>query len=299
MPEPYVRAQRARQTKGIIEYGPIDSFAAPDDHAPASAPAAPAPASTMTPPSAPKPIPDPPSHQLENTPMRSKALPRASQPFPLPSPEPYSPPRSLQYDDEAALTSDDESFLPDISELLAKTRPQSQRDPNNSPQAVKSSSASSQVTSTSAKKVHKPAVFANPQGKTSSAAASLPNLRSPTKSLAVPSSTSKGKRKAELIKTQSSPKCWEPLAKRSKPNSNQPRKHDKFWHLDGNIVINIANTHFKLHRSRLAEQSQYFSGIFELNDGVEFLDGRPVYTVTSVSVKDFEILLHCFGRRYV
>jgi hypothetical protein len=84
--------------------------------------------------------------------------------------------------------------------------------------------------------------------------------------------------------------------KRSKPNSIQPRKHDKFWHLDGNIIINIENTHFKLHRSRLAEQSQYFADLFERKDGltgmdVEEMDGRPVYTVTDVSVKDFEVLL--------
>lgn len=106
-------------------------------------------------------------------------------------------------------------------------------------------------------------------------------------------SESKGKRKAELFTPQASP---EPPVKRSKSNPIQPRRHENFWHLDGNIIINIKNTHFKLHRSRLAEQSQYFSDLFQRKDGligmdVEEMDGRPVYTVTHVSVKDFEVLL--------
>jgi len=45
------------------------------------------------------------------------------------------------------------------------------------------------------------------------------------------------------------------------------RRHKRYWLLDGSVVLHIKDTMFKLHRSRLAQQSQYFTTLFaERND---------------------------------
>jgi hypothetical protein len=109
-------------------------------------------------------------------------------------------------------------------------------------------------------------------------------------------SVSKGKRKAELLSTRS-PHSTEPVAKRTKSNHSHPCKHDEFYRLDGNTIIEIDNsTCFKLHRSRLALQSKYFAELFErkdsIIDGLEMVNSHPLYTVSGVSVKDFAALLN-------
>jgi len=83
-------------------------------------------------------------------------------------------------------------------------------------------------------------------------------------------------------------------------------RHKTYWLLDGSVVLRIKDTMFKLHRSRLAQQSQYFAtlfaerndrGVLILDDGEEEiveldeLDGCPVYRLERVSVKDFTRLL--------
>ena len=108
--------------------------------------------------------------------------------------------------------------------------------------------------------------------------------------------TSKAKRKAESLSTPSPRKNLEPTPKRPKSKHLYPRKHDEFYHLDGNVIIEINNsTHFKLHRSRLARQSDYFADLFERKDGVvealEMVDNHPLYTVSGVSIQDFTVLL--------
>lgn len=117
----------------------------------------------------------------------------------------------------------------------------------------------------------------------------------------------------------------------SKPSDSPRRRslsrttrHQTFWHLDGSVVILIERTLFKLHRSRLAQQSEYFAELFhsatrdgkrkiltvysddeadgtkvdentEKNgDGLiegETVDSCPVYRITKVSVNDFEAVL--------
>jgi hypothetical protein len=87
--------------------------------------------------------------------------------------------------------------------------------------------------------------------------------------------------------------------------------------LDGNILIQIGLTRFKLHRSRLASQSPWFEKLFErrslagyperkktgeevdedsadINDvRIEEAEGHDLYYLdsTGVVVKDFETLL--------
>jgi len=44
-------------------------------------------------------------------------------------------------------------------------------------------------------------------------------------------------------------------------------RHETFWHLDGSVVLCIDETMFKLHRSRLVQQSQYFAELFYEREG--------------------------------
>lgn len=97
-------------------------------------------------------------------------------------------------------------------------------------------------------------------------------------------------------------------------------RHETYWHLDGSVVLLVERTLFKLHRSRLALQSAYFAELFQKakgkrksrtvysddeaqangfilaeGDGLlegELIDSCPVYRVSRVKVKDFEVLLH-------
>ncbi|KAI0672005.1 hypothetical protein C8Q78DRAFT_717826 [Trametes maxima] len=65
----------------------------------------------------------------------------------------------------------------------------------------------------------------------------------------------------------------------------------KFWYPDGNIVIRLGGMFFKLHQSRLASHSVYFSKRFEAaSDGT--VEGYPVYGVPpELDLTDFELLL--------
>ncbi len=54
------------------------------------------------------------------------------------------------------------------------------------------------------------------------------------------------------------------------------KRSENFWHLDGSVVVQVQNTLFRLHRSRLTQQSEYFAA---LQNG----DGRCVVMVDDVN----------------
>ncbi|KAL6302317.1 hypothetical protein BKA93DRAFT_737171 [Sparassis latifolia] len=93
-------------------------------------------------------------------------------------------------------------------------------------------------------------------------------------------------------------------------------RHEEFWHLDGSVVVLIETIAFKLHRSRLSVQSEFFKRLFSNSpppqaiavdiDGasgsnaednevqevnVPMFSGCPLYTLTNVTVQDFVELL--------
>ncbi|KAI0363510.1 hypothetical protein BV20DRAFT_958139 [Pilatotrama ljubarskyi] len=99
-----------------------------------------------------------------------------------------------------------------------------------------------------------------------------------------------------------------PSSARSKGKAKQKpapvrKRSENFWHLDGSVVLQVQNTLFRLHRSRLTQQSAYFVSLFQNRGdgsrdspatvGVErdMVDSCPVYVVKGVSVLDFERLL--------
>ncbi|PIL27625.1 hypothetical protein GSI_10777 [Ganoderma sinense ZZ0214-1] len=81
------------------------------------------------------------------------------------------------------------------------------------------------------------------------------------------------------------------------------KRSANFWHLDGSVVVQVQNTLFRLHRSRLAQQSEFFAKLFaadgrskevfdpEIIEERDIVDSCPVHQVKNVSVLDFERLL--------
>ncbi|KAA1467440.1 hypothetical protein DENSPDRAFT_244712 [Dentipellis sp. KUC8613] len=137
-----------------------------------------------------------------------------------------------------------------------------------------------------------------------------------------------GKKAAAVKQEVRSPERLMPPPKRPRMSSqatrlSQPqeqglktraKRHPVFWHLDGSVVIQIQDTIFKLHRSRLAKQSTYFANLFarsergitgdadqEMADEENGREGTsgfgqgdaacPTYTVDVTTPLDFERLL--------
>jgi hypothetical protein len=87
-------------------------------------------------------------------------------------------------------------------------------------------------------------------------------------------------------------------AKRSRLEQATPRKHDQFWILDGNTVLEVGGVLFKLHRSRLVDQSNFFAGLLDEQDVhmddsvmIETDENGVVYHLSDTTPKDLEALL--------
>ncbi|RPD75737.1 hypothetical protein L226DRAFT_386941 [Lentinus tigrinus ALCF2SS1-7] len=69
----------------------------------------------------------------------------------------------------------------------------------------------------------------------------------------------------------------------SNPSFDVPLQADtEFWYADGNVVIKVDKSLFKLHRDRLAGVSVYFAKLFGSHSGSNnyaSVDGCPVYPV--------------------
>ncbi|TRM67517.1 hypothetical protein BD626DRAFT_479014 [Schizophyllum amplum] len=73
--------------------------------------------------------------------------------------------------------------------------------------------------------------------------------------------------------------------KKAKPSYT---KHERFWLLDGNVVIQIGDTRYKLHRSRLASQSPWFEALFEKRAGREPKPDHGTLELDAVGVEEDE-----------
>ncbi|KAI0028984.1 hypothetical protein K488DRAFT_89190 [Vararia minispora EC-137] len=86
-----------------------------------------------------------------------------------------------------------------------------------------------------------------------------------------------------------------PPAKRQRLDYECTR-HPFHWYDDGSVIIRLKRTLFRVHSSRLAAKSPFFArlfegearGVLELGQGVFC----PIYWVTGVRPKDFEVLLN-------
>ncbi|KAG2370317.1 hypothetical protein BDR07DRAFT_1386999 [Suillus spraguei] len=117
-------------------------------------------------------------------------------------------------------------------------------------------------------------------------------------------SDGKGKRRASI---ESFHNCKKDVSqenvrptKRSKLELAPPvvHKHEQFWILDGNTVLEVGGVLFKLHRSRLVDQSTFFARLLNdqdvlMDDGVvvENDEHGVIYHLSNTTPTDFEVLL--------
>lgn len=66
-------------------------------------------------------------------------------------------------------------------------------------------------------------------------------------------------------------------------------QHATFWEPDGNVIVQVENTLFKLRKSTLVRHSRYFAELFACD--AEELEGVPHYYVAATSDTDFAVLL--------
>ncbi|KAI1784066.1 hypothetical protein LXA43DRAFT_248326 [Ganoderma leucocontextum] len=99
---------------------------------------------------------------------------------------------------------------------------------------------------------------------------------------------------------------------RSKATSQDPPRDPRFWYPDGNAVIKVEQTYFKLFRSRLTQQCRYFQKLFTpsprnqpgpssstnaLCTGIgndapcNEVDGCTIYEVPGIELSDFATFL--------
>lgn len=312
MPERWVEAHKLRRTRDICQYGPINiPPIAHDCTSPLSMMPAPPPQSTAPPLQHPKTI----------------AVPPNRQPFPL-----WPPPLSsytAPLDDRLSVFTDsqessDEELSAAVDEMLANqvvssrshgSQSTSTQRPGRSRDTRKASplcvAPATKLPSVLRMKKKGAAASLGPERKCSSSSRKkTPTTISPGMSTGLvpraappfsntspgtkPSVKAQGKRKADPAPAASPP------AKRNKarPMHVHPRKHDEFWYLDGNIIVQIQDTRFRLHRSRLTLQSEFFEELFDRKDGPgnidirpEMVDGHPLYVVSDVNAEDFANIL--------
>jgi hypothetical protein len=77
----------------------------------------------------------------------------------------------------------------------------------------------------------------------------------------------------------------------------QTRKHPLFWYPDGNVIVQIENTQFKLHRSWLVKRSGFFATVMGSTNyvgdqaRVEQVDEDTICYISSTTADDFATLL--------
>ncbi|KAG5634930.1 hypothetical protein H0H81_000306 [Sphagnurus paluster] len=91
---------------------------------------------------------------------------------------------------------------------------------------------------------------------------------------------------------------YRPRKKQRRAKADSHQKHAVHWHLDGSVLVQIGKTRFRLHRSALARQSEWFRHTFERGNeaperALNLVDNLPLYHLDDLDVdaEDFAILL--------
>lgn len=114
-----------------------------------------------------------------------------------------------------------------------------------------------------------------------------------------------GGRKRKRVKMSASPVTMFNVPTSQPKPFRRPTKHPDHWHTDGSVILSFQNTAFRLHRSRLSQQSKFFAELFHGSTGVDGgrdelkvkawregnMDGQPLFIVDGVSPDDFDKLL--------
>lgn len=121
---------------------------------------------------------------------------------------------------------------------------------------------------------------------------SRPFLEPVKRSISVASDADEPQAKRVKIQTSSSP-----IAPR---RLSRAQKDEEYWLLDGSIILQVQNTHFRLHRSRLAQDSKFLAEMFnDPNGNGNFIGHREnckAYKIEGVTVADLKYLLNALDK---
>lgn len=80
--------------------------------------------------------------------------------------------------------------------------------------------------------------------------------------------------------------------------TEKPIKHSEdIWFEDGNVVLQVDRTQFRVHRSILSRHSSVFADMFALpqpNDTSDWVEGCPVVIMSGDEAEDWEMVLSTF-----
>jgi hypothetical protein len=269
------------------------------------------------------------------SPSPPPCAPSQSQPFPLPSYDPMTPlDPSIDLSSKlpkTELESSPEPDFPSVSQMLAKMHPQASQHakptvekgraqasahvsavysqditPSNvskSLMAIRNAASSPSLPASQPKRPRPVARKVKPRAlpielQSSSTLSATPDNEDGDRS----KNNGKGKRRASIESFRS---CKEDISKeslrptkRSKLEPPVAHKHEQFWILDGNTVLEVGGVLFKLHRSRLVDQSTFFAGLLNEQDVlmddhvvVESDEHGTVYHLSNTTPTDLEALL--------
>ncbi|KAI0692577.1 hypothetical protein C8T65DRAFT_699468 [Cerioporus squamosus] len=82
---------------------------------------------------------------------------------------------------------------------------------------------------------------------------------------------------------------------------NGNKRCAEFWYPDGNVVILVQDTAFKLYKARLSKYSIVFAGRFgeDSGEGRPTMEGCPVYEMEGLNVDDFRQFLEALETPFV
>lgn len=96
---------------------------------------------------------------------------------------------------------------------------------------------------------------------------SCKHQQAPAKSSATPTPPKQSKRKSDEVESENTPSQAPP-----RKSLKTYVKHETHWILDGNVLLQIGSTRFKLHKSRLASESPWFSNLWDKHAGIVLVE---------------------------
>jgi hypothetical protein len=89
--------------------------------------------------------------------------------------------------------------------------------------------------------------------------------------------------------------AFDKTSKRRKLLADGTQLHPRFWEEDGDVILQIESEDmlFKLRRSNLTRQSQFFTRLFDCKTPLHYME-LPMFIVKGTNLKDFEAFLLAF-----
>ncbi|KAF7967338.1 hypothetical protein HWV62_34667 [Athelia sp. TMB] len=121
-----------------------------------------------------------------------------------------------------------------------------------------------------------------------------PNTRSVTTRRTSTAMDSSAVNEAYSNKRKAEPETQSAISSKKIKQDEDPliNRSEKYWFEDGNVVIHIEDTYFKLYRGQLARTSNFFANLFTGDESISVrLGDLPLFHLTNVTAHDFALLL--------